>query len=236
MDGIIKTLLLGSLIPYFLVNGLASAAADYESDPNYLTMLEKSAKANWRCSEKDPKAVTITFFVADTGQIYNAQIEKPSGVTQADAECLEALCETAPVSLNPARHLTGNLVQVEMTFQKLDGKPLTENSEVVSYFQKHPDLKKNYVAIHLLPVDILKRNIAGITKEEITSPSNLRLIQIEPADSDSSSKSRLYSSAVKSVYANWGAFFERNTKPTKAQVESKSAEIESLLSGALKKP
>jgi len=66
---------------------------------------------------------------------------------------------------------------------------------------------------------------AGITKEEVMSPSNLRLIHIETTDTGSSSKSKSYSSALKTVYANWGAFFEHNAKPTKAQVESKNLRL-----------
>ncbi|CAN5624726.1 hypothetical protein BH10CYA1_BH10CYA1_42800 [soil metagenome] len=232
--------LLGCLFLLFAISILVTVlardvATATESDTNYLTTLEKTAKANWRCSEKEPKPVTITFFVAQTGQIYNAQVKTSSGAAQTDAECLEALCELAPVSLNPARHLTGDLTQVEMTFQKSNSQPLIENSEVLSYFSKHPDLQKNFVAIHLLPVDILKRKITGIRKEDITSPSNLRLIQIGPSESSADNESNTYSRAVKTVYANWGAFFEVNPKPTKAQVDKKSSEIESALSGKLRK-
>jgi hypothetical protein len=217
-----------------LLNGPICTAAVPESDTNYLALLEKSAKSNWRCSEKEPKPVTIVFFVADTGQIYNAQITKSSGVDQTDAECLEAVCELAPVTLNPARRVTGDLTQVEITFQKSTNQTLIENSEVVSYFQKHPDLQKRFVAIHLVPFDILKRKISGLTKESICAHSNLRLIQAEATNTNDRLKP--YSNSLKSVYATWGAFFEHNSKPRKAQVDKKAFEIERALSGNLKKP
>ncbi|HEY9679087.1 MAG TPA: hypothetical protein V6C76_13845 [Drouetiella sp.] len=214
--------IIGIIVLSYVLGGAACKAAPPESDTNYLKVLERRAKVSWRSSEKVEKPIAITFFVADSGQIYNAQVTKSSDSPQADAECLEAICGLAPVSTNPNHHISGDLTEVELNF---DGATEggTAAKEIGQCFQKHPENNKRYVVFHIKPVSILERKISGITQSDLFSLHNLRMV---PADQ--------FAKTIKAVDANWGAFFERLPHPTKKQLEEKSAQIESMFPALLK--
>jgi hypothetical protein len=213
-----------------IVVGAGAFAAVPESDTNYLKLLEQRAMANWRCSSTDPKPVAVGFFVADDGKIYNARIKQSSGDNQTDAECLEAVCSLAPLELNPGRRITGDLTQVELTFQKVASEPISNNVEVANFFKKHADLRSRFIAIHLIPTNLLKRAANGLTPDQVDSENNLRLIPVGESTENKSenqlSKIHSYSGSLKEVYARWAAFLSENPKPTKLQILRQAADIE----------
>lgn len=216
---------------YLLVLGTGSFAAVPESDVNYTQVLEKRVKADWYCSFPTPKAVLVGFLIGDDGKIYNVRVKQSSGDNQVDAECLEAVCGVSPVQLSPGRRITGDLTAVELTFHRDDSaEKAADNLAVVNYFKKHPNLQSKYVAIHLIPVDVLKRFPTAFSQDQIRSESNLRLIAIDgyphkQGEEWLPSQPHSYSEIIKEVYARWALFFQCNHTPTRQDILKESNKI-----------
>jgi hypothetical protein len=145
--------------------------------------LKDALEKGWDCSTKlEPdKFVALTVGVGVDGRLYNVRIIHYCSNDQFNAECLEAVCGSSPVT--GTQNHSGNLLDYDLYFEK-DGffKPRFDGKDIRDYLSEHPqpaDPHLRFVVIHKIPLDVLRRFPGLYSEEELVSPKNLMQVRID---------------------------------------------------------
>lgn len=146
---------------------------------------DNELKKTFRCSKTlDKGYMDVRFSVGEDGRVYDPEITHYSGNDQYNAECFEAICglQYLPAYKSSRMHLD----HISKRFGEY-GLVGANAPEIAEFIKTHP-LKTGAVVVHKIPLSFLSRYPGLFTLEELTSPSNLMVIEQTPEYMDDVNK------------------------------------------------
>lgn len=148
-----------------------------------IAKIDQQMKMFWSCSGQeigqpmykmiDKSEVVVGFSVVDQ-KICKIKVLKSSQDAQNDAECVEAVCEAAPINISDATVKDEHAVQ----FVKTKFFPRFHGEEVRDYLKTHHDKTVDSVLVHKIPLIATKRFPKFFNLDELRRADNLVAIQL----------------------------------------------------------
>lgn len=187
--------------------------------------VRKGISKYWDSSREAKTWLTIEFIVADDGKLYEPLISHYSGDDQYDAECIEAVCASFPVSSIECGAGSVSLKHFFESFGKECHqsmyKPSYDGADIRDYLRSHPqptDPQERFVVTHKVPLSVMDRYPGLFSKDELLSKENLVQMRVgnpDLPDKDGQRGRTMYASRIPVYYSYFEHLFKENSNVTR---------------------
>lgn len=133
------------------------------------------------------KRISVHYRIKKDGRFADIKLVNSSGIPQADFACLEAVNESSGFKVFPREIPEARFEEVESSFLLSQRRNNFDCAK--TFFQAHPEAKKEGVVWHLIPLDALNC-VPNLNPNLIHCQDNLRLIKTEYINSKEMQEAR----------------------------------------------